>query len=140
MNPVDPLAVDRFVEAGYQPFADALGDFFGSPVAYMFFDQPHAVYYDWAERTGDLRAAMPFHESLAASIRERWHERTFGLDHFGVDGYRDLTAVDAQDALVQLSPCSATPSPATTAAPGRWSSSTSSPRPKAERRGPGTGG
>lgn len=179
VNPVDPVAVDRFIEAGYQPFADALGDFFGSTVAYMFFDQPHAVYYDWAERTGDLRSAMPFHESLAVSIRERWAERTphvlaavldgdeperlslraqfyehfsgyametflgrlrtwshahglrqtghevlghvggwaldtaftnwdlrvnFGLDHFGVDGYRDLTAVDAQDALVQLSP------------------------------------
>ncbi|MBB4789196.1 hypothetical protein [Streptomyces rapamycinicus] len=179
VNPVDPVAVDRFIEAGYQPFADALGDFFGSTVAYMFFDQPHAVYYDWAERTGDLRSAMPFHESLAVSIRERWGGRTpqvlaavldgddperlslraqfyehfsgyametflgklrawshahglrqsghevlghvggwaldtafanwdlrvnFGLDHFGVDGYRDLTAVDAQDALVQLSP------------------------------------
>ncbi|MFE9007894.1 hypothetical protein ACFYOY_38190 [Streptomyces sp. NPDC007875] len=179
VNPVDPVAVDRFIEAGYQPFADALGDFFGSTVAYMFFDQPHAVYYDWAERTGDLRSAMPFHESLAVTIRERWGGRTpqvlaavldgddperlslraqfyehfsgyametflgklrtwshahgllqsghevlghvggwaldtafanwdlrvnFGLDHFGVDGYRDLTAVDAQDALVQLSP------------------------------------
>ncbi|WP_432251695.1 hypothetical protein [Streptomyces sp. HNM1019] len=179
VNPVDPVAVDRFIEAGYQPFADALGDFFGSTVAYMFFDQPHAVYYDWAERTGDLRSAMPFHESLAVSIRERWGGRApqvlaavldgddperlslraqfyehfsghametflgrlrawshahglrqsghevlghvggwaldtafanwdlrvnFGLDHFGVDGYRDLTAVDAQDALVQLSP------------------------------------
>ncbi|WP_275561557.1 hypothetical protein [Streptomyces sp. 5-6(2022)] len=179
VNPVDPVAVDRFIEAGYQPFADALGDFFGSTVAYMFFDQPHAVYYDWMERTGDLRSAMPFHESLAVSIRERWGVRTpqvlaavldgddperlslraqfyehfsghametflgklrawshahglrqsghevlghvggwtldtafanwdlrvnFGLDHFGVDGYRDLTAVDAQDALVQLSP------------------------------------
>ncbi|MGY0063928.1 hypothetical protein ACWY4P_46995 [Streptomyces sp. LZ34] len=179
VNPVDPVAVDRFIEAGYQPFADALGDFFGSTVAYMFFDQPHAVYYDWTERTGDLRSAMPFHESLAVSIRERWGGRTpqvlaavldgdeperlslraqfyehfsgyametflgklrtwshahglrqsghevlghvggwaldtaftnwdlrvnFGLDHFGVDGYRDLTAVDAQDALVQLSP------------------------------------
>ncbi|MGW7693521.1 hypothetical protein ACWGMA_32475 [Streptomyces asiaticus] len=179
VNPVDPVAVDRFIEAGYQPFADVLGDFFGSTVAYMFFDQPHAVYYDWAERTGDLRSAMPFHESLAVSIRERWGGRTpqvlaavldgddperlslrtqfyehfsgyametflgklrtwshahglrqsghevlghvggwaldtafanwdlrvnFGLDHFGVDGYRDLTAVDAQDALVQLSP------------------------------------
>nr|WTB10917.1 hypothetical protein OG546_46415 [Streptomyces antimycoticus] len=179
VNPVDPVAVDRFIEAGYQPFADALGDFFGSTVAYMFFDQPHAVYYDWAERTGDLRSAMPFHQSLAVSIRERWGGRTpqvlaavldgadperlslraqfyehfsgyametflgklrawshahglrqsghevlghvggwaldtafanwdlrvnFGLDHFGVDGYRDLTAVDAQDALVQLSP------------------------------------
>ncbi|MBO3678634.1 hypothetical protein J5X86_26955 [Streptomyces sp. NEAU-YJ-81] len=179
VNPVDPVAVDRFIEAGYQPFADALGDFFGSTVAYMFFDQPHAVYYDWAERRGDLRSAMPFHESLAVSIRERWGGRTpqvlaavldgddperlslraqfyehfsgyametflgklrtwshahglrqsghevlghvggwaldtafanwdlrvnFGLDHFGVDGYRDLTAVDAQDALVQLSP------------------------------------
>ncbi|MFI1330565.1 hypothetical protein ACH4U7_10500 [Streptomyces sp. NPDC020845] len=179
VNPVDPVAVDRFIEAGYQPFADALGDFFGSTVAYMFFDQPHAVYYDWAERAGDLRSAMPFHESLAVSIRERWGGQTpqvlaavldgddperlslraqfyehfsgyametflgklrtwshahglrqtghevlghvggwaldtafsnwdlrvnFGLDHFGVDGYRDLTAVDAQDALVQLSP------------------------------------
>lgn len=179
VNPVDPVAVDRFVEAGYQPFADALGDFFGGTVAYMFFDQPHAVFYDWAERTGDLRSAMPFHESLGVSIRERWGERTprvlaavldgddpdrlslraqfyehfsgyametflgrlrawshahglrqsghevlghvggwaldtafanwdlrvnFGLDHFGVDGYRDLTAVDAQDALAQLSP------------------------------------
>lgn len=179
VNPVDPVAVDRFVQAGYQPFAEAVGDFFGGTVAYMFFDQPHAVYYDWAERTGDLRSAMPFHESLAVSIRERWGERTpqvlasvldgddperlslraqfyehfsgyamrtflgrlrawshahglrqsghevlghvggwtldtafanwdlrvnFGLDHFGVDGYRDLTAVDAQDALVQLSP------------------------------------
>ncbi|MCG0289375.1 hypothetical protein [Streptomyces sp. PSAA01] len=179
VNPVDPVAVDRFIEAGYQPFADALGDFFGSTVAYMFFDQPHAVYYDWAQRTGDLRSAMPFHERLAVSIRERWGGRTpqvlaavldgddperlslraqfyehfsgyametflgklrawshahglrqsghevlghvggwaldtafanwdlrvnFGLDHFGVDGYRDLTAVDAQDALVQLSP------------------------------------
>ncbi|KAK1185460.1 hypothetical protein B7755_049715 [Streptomyces sp. NBS 14/10] len=179
VNPVDPVAVDRFIEAGYQPFADALGDFFGSTVAYMFFDQPHAVYYDWAERTGDLRSAMPFHESLAVSIRERWGGQTphvlaavldgddperlslraqfyehfsgyametflgklrtwshahglrqtghevlghvggwaldtafsnwdlrvnFGLDHFGVDGYRDLTAVDSQDALVQLSP------------------------------------
>ncbi|MEV6126407.1 hypothetical protein AB0M05_06190 [Streptomyces violaceusniger] len=179
VNPVDPVAVDRFIEAGYQPFADALGDFFGNTVAYMFFDQPHAVYYDWAERSGDLRSTMPFHESLAVSIRERWGGRTpqvlaavldgdgperlslrsqfyehfsgyametflgklrtwshahglrqsghevlghvggwaldtafanwdlrvnFGLDHFGVDGYRDLTAVDAQDALVQLSP------------------------------------
>ena len=179
VNPLDPVAVDRFIEVGYQPFADALGEFFGDTVAYMFFDQPHAVYYDWAERTGDLRSAMPFHESLAASIRERWGKGTpqvlaavlagddpeqlslraqfyehfsgyametflgrlrawsrahglrqsghevlghvggwaldtafanwdlrvnFGLDHFGVDGYRDLTAVDAQDALMQLSP------------------------------------
>ncbi|WP_052397479.1 hypothetical protein [Streptomyces sp. NRRL F-5123] len=179
VNPVDPAAVDRFVEAGCRPFADALGDFFGSTVAYMFFDQPHAVYYDWEGRTGDLRSAMPFHARLAASIRERWGERTpdvlaavldgdepeqlalraqfyehfsayatrtflgrlrdwshahgllqsghevlghvggwrldtafahwdlrvnFGLDHFGVDGYRDLTAVDAQDGVAQLSP------------------------------------
>ncbi|MGW5355601.1 hypothetical protein ACWERV_34415 [Streptomyces sp. NPDC004031] len=179
VNPMDPAAVDRFVEAGYQPFADALGDFFGSTVAYMFFDQPHAVYYDWEGRTGDLRSAMPFHARLAASVRERWGARTpevlaavldgeepeqlslraqfyehfsayatrtflgrlrdwshahgllqsghevlghvggwrldtafahwdlrvnFGLDHFGVDAYRDLTAVDAQDAVAQLSP------------------------------------
>ncbi|WP_329567609.1 hypothetical protein [Streptomyces sp. NBC_01361] len=179
VNPMDPVAVDRFIAAGYEPFARAIGDHFGSTVAYLFFDQPHAVFYDWAERTGQQRSAIPYHRSLGAALREeladdlpralaallggddadarslrtRFYDRfsqyaqetflgrvrdwchghgllvsghevlghvggwnldtafsdwdlrvNFGLDHFGVDGYRDLTAVDAQDAVDQLSP------------------------------------
>lgn len=179
VNPLDVVAAERFVEAGLEPFRLALGDWFGTTVQYMFFDQPHAVYYDWAERVGHLRSAMPWHSSLDVLLRARWgdelptvlravlrgsstedlarrcafyelfsrqamavflgtlrdwahhnglrqsgHEvlshvgswtpgssfdnwdlrANFGLDHFGVEAYRDLTAVDAQDAISQLSP------------------------------------
>lgn len=179
VNPLDPSAVDRFVQAGLEPFRSALGEWFGGTVQYVFFDQPHAVYYDWAERDGQLGSAMPWHSSLDALLRDQWGDElplvlravlrgsstddlarrcafyevfsrramavflgtlrdwahrnglrqsghevlshvgswtpgasfdnwdlrvNFGLDHFGVDAYRDLTAVDAQDAVSQLSP------------------------------------
>lgn len=179
VNPMDPVAVDRFIAAGYEPFARTIGEHFGTTVAYLFFDQPHAVFYDWAERSGQQISAIPFHRrlgdvlrrelgddlprALAAvldgdsvadrSLRTRFYDslsrhaqetflgrvRTwchdhdlllsghevlghvggwnldtafsdwdlrvnFGLDHFGVDSYRDLTAVDAQDAVDQLCP------------------------------------
>ncbi|MEJ3653375.1 hypothetical protein WEH80_10350 [Actinomycetes bacterium KLBMP 9759] len=176
VNVLDRAAVERFVAAGYEPIAQRLGPHLGYTVAYMFFDQPHAVFYDWAQRSGDVLSSMPFHSSLDRVIREqpdhpemlaavlhagdagqlarrarfyelfsthameaflgtvsRWsHEHdllqsghevlshvgswnvgdafgnwdlrlNFGLDHFGVDAYRDLTAVDAQDAVPQLS-------------------------------------
>ena len=179
VNQMDSAAVDRFIAVGYEPFARTIGEHFGTTVAYLFFDQPHAVFYDWAERTGQQISAIPFHHSLAEALRgelrddlpsalaaliggdsvaarslrarfydsfSRHAQRTFlgrvrswchdhdlllsghevlghvggwnldtafsdwdlrvnfGLDHFGVDSYRDLTAVDAQDAVDQLSP------------------------------------
>ncbi|MEV7693424.1 hypothetical protein AB0N73_08840 [Microbacterium sp. NPDC089189] len=180
VNPLDRVAVERFVEAGYEPFRRAFGDHFGQTVRYVFFDQPHAVYYDWAERAGDPRSALPIHTAMTEVLRSRfgdelpavwaavlgetadagalarrarfwetfstyaigtflgtladWSHRhgllqtghevlghvgswtpgasfdtwdlraNFGLDHFSVDRYRDLTAVDAQDAVAQLSP------------------------------------
>ncbi|MCS4277204.1 hypothetical protein M2390_002408 [Mycetocola sp. BIGb0189] len=180
VNPLDPEAVDRFIEAGYEPFREAVGDHFGSTVRYVFFDQPHAVYYDWAQRSGGVGSSVPIHTTtldLARAIGEDTHAATiwavftetedpaalalrarfwqfyaelsmegflgklrdwshrygllqsghevlthigtftpgtefgdwdlranFGLDHFGVDAYRDLTAVDAQDGVAQLSP------------------------------------
>ncbi|WP_211250765.1 hypothetical protein [Mycetocola saprophilus] len=180
VNPLDPEAVDRFIEAGYEPFREAVGDHFGSTVRYVFFDQPHAVYYDWAQRSGGVGSSVPIHTTtldLARALGEDTHAATiwavftetedpaalalrarfwqfyaelsmegflgklrdwshrygllqsghevlthigtftpgtefgdwdlranFGLDHFGVDAYRDLTAVDAQDGVAQLSP------------------------------------
>ncbi|RLP75311.1 hypothetical protein D9V32_10505 [Mycetocola tolaasinivorans] len=180
VNPLDPAAVDRFIEAGYEPFREAVGDHFGSTVRYVFFDQPHAVYYDWTQRSGGIGSSVPVHtdtldlarslgadthdaliwavftetsDPAALALRARfwqfyaeltmegflgklrdWSHRhsllqsghevlthigtftpgtefgewdlraNFGLDHFGVDAYRDLTAVDAQDGVAQLSP------------------------------------
>jgi hypothetical protein len=178
INYMQKPAVDRFIEAGYQPFYDAMGDYFGSTVTYFFFDQPHANFYGWAQHHGDLASTMPYSDDLTELIRSLWpddypavllallggtnaaasalraqfyefygarqaeiffgtasawtrakgvlftgHEVlahvgrwqlggaftnwdlriNFGLDYFAIDGYRDFTSVDAQDANPQLS-------------------------------------
>jgi hypothetical protein len=72
VNFVDAEAARRFVEVGYQPFHDVLGDFFGSTITYFFFDQPHANFYSWAEQHGNLRSAVPYQSDLPGLIRERW--------------------------------------------------------------------
>lgn len=180
INPLDSAAVQRFIDVAYEPFARELGPALGDTVRYMFFDQPHAVYYDWAGRAGDPRSSIPFDAAFGARVTERFgvdapaawlavveetdapdrlrlradfwdlytevsmdtflrpvrdwahahgllqsgHEvlthvgswtpgsafdnfelrANFGLDHFGVDRFRDLTAVDAQDGVGQLGP------------------------------------
>ena len=178
VNFADPVAVQRFVEAGYEPFHQVLGEYFGTTITYFFFDQPHANFYSWTEQQGNLRSPIPYHPNLAALIRARWpdcyprvlqsllygsgaqaksdraqfydflgqHHRkvflgaikdwttrrgvalsghevlahvghwnlggafrewdlrvNFGLDYFAIDSYRDITGVDAQDSVPQLS-------------------------------------
>lgn len=168
----------RFLEVGYEPFFEAVGDHFGSTVKYFFFDQPHATFYDWAQRDGNLHSSVPYAEGLrqhietstgrpfaqvllsllddvgdtTATVRlgfydaysalvlrnflgtladwctdhhvalsghevlghvgswspsrafASWDLRVnFGLDYFGVDAYRGITGVDAQDCVPQLS-------------------------------------
>ncbi|MFV0452168.1 MAG: hypothetical protein ACK5LS_07990 [Propioniciclava sp.] len=75
INVVDPRAVARFIEAGYEPFHAALEDHFGTTVTYFFFDQPHANLYQWAQHRGDLGNSMPFCSDLAHEIRQRWPGR-----------------------------------------------------------------
>lgn len=75
VNFLDRRAAERFVEAGYEPFHDALGEFFGSTITYFFFDQPHANFYTWAQHHGDLGTAMPYRSELPRLIRERWRGR-----------------------------------------------------------------
>ena len=171
-------AAERFVEVAYEPCYRTLGPYFGNTVSYVFFDQPHATFYDWAQRAGNLRSSFlhtpelaerferdhgrAFSSALLALVHDvgqetaalradfystysrlaqesflgvlsawcrshgvalsghevlghvgSWHPAkmfatwdlrvNFGLDHFGVDAYRDLTGVDAQDCVPQLS-------------------------------------
>lgn len=90
INPLDPEAVARFVDAGYAPFAEGLGEHLGTTVRYMFFDQPHAVFYDWAERTGDPRSALPFHDALRAALEERFGDRAPAVWAAAIDDDSDL--------------------------------------------------
>jgi hypothetical protein len=178
-NYLKRATAERFIEVGYQPFFDSFGEHFGSTVKYFFFDQPHATFYDWPGRFGNLKSSLPyapelrdhmessegmnFHSLLlsiledlgpeTATLRTTFYERftelmfenylkplsqwtldhdvdlsghevlghvgswhpsrafsdwdlrvNFGLDYFGVDGYRGRTGIDAQDCVPQLSP------------------------------------
>jgi hypothetical protein len=168
----------RFIQVGYEPFFQSFGSHFGSTVKYFFFDQPHATFYDWAQRDGNLRSSIPYADELGGHIEAStghsfacsllallddvgdqtatlrldfyqaytdlvlgnylgtlsrwakahdvalsghevlghvgsWHPSrafrawdlrvNFGLDYFRVDSYRDITGVDAQDCVAQLS-------------------------------------
>jgi hypothetical protein len=169
---------ERFIEAGYEPFRRTFGDYLGTTVQYVFFDQPHATFHDWPQRHGKLRSSLLYSAELAEAFRAEtgrdfghallalvtdvgpdtraircdfyqtfteltfrnylgtladwcqehglalsghevlghvgsWHPGgafsswdlrvNFGLDYFGVDSYRNLTGVDAQDCVPQLS-------------------------------------
>jgi hypothetical protein len=168
----------RFVDVGCEPLFRAFGKHFGTTVKYIFFDQPHANFYDWPQRFGNLRSSLPYAEELQSFVEARtgasigqllmalledigertpalragfyaaytelacraylgtmadwakrrhialsghevlghvgsWHPSAafgnwdlrvnFGLDYFGVDSYRGITGVDAQDCVPQLS-------------------------------------
>jgi hypothetical protein len=168
----------RFLEVGYEPFFRSFGDHFGKTVKYFFYDQPHATFYDWAQRQGELGSSIPYAPELRAHIESStghpfshgllallqgvgeqtgalrmgfyeaytdlvlrnylgplagwahahgvalsghevlghvgsWHPSrafgswdlrvNFGLDYFAVDSFRDITGVDAQDCVPQLS-------------------------------------
>jgi len=173
-----PETAHRFIETGYEPFRLAFGEHFGTTVRYVFFDQPHATFHDWAQRHGNLRSSLPYAPGLVGAVGAQtsrsfehallalvtdigpetrslrcgfyqaftelacssylgpiadwcqenglalsghevlghvgsWHPSrafstwdlrvNFGLDYFGLDAYRDITGVDAQDCVPQLS-------------------------------------
>jgi hypothetical protein len=79
INHMDPAAVRRFVEVGYQPIADALGDHIGTTVQYLFFDQPHPNFFSWAQHQGQLAHAMPVSAAFLEHLRDRWGERLGGV-------------------------------------------------------------
>lgn len=68
INYLDPAAAKRFTEVGLQPYADVLGDHMGDTVAYVFFDQPHASFWDWTERTGSLSSAIMYAPVLRDAV------------------------------------------------------------------------
>lgn len=75
MNHMDPEAVRRFIEVGYQPIADALGEHMGTTVRYLFFDQPHPNFFSWAQHDGQLGHAMPVSTQFVEHLRDRWGSR-----------------------------------------------------------------
>jgi len=178
INYLLPEAAERFLEVGYEPYREALGEHLGGTVRYAFFDQPHGCFFRWRQHRGHVGASLmwasaladryarehpaPFRRSLLALVDDvgpatparrcdffatyaaqgidsffgtlsRWCRRygialsghevlghvsswdftgtvitddprtNFGTDYFGLDRWRDLTAVDARNSEPQLS-------------------------------------
>jgi len=178
INYLRPDAAERFLEVGYEPYARAFGQHLGSTVRYVFYDQPHACFFDWAQNDGTTGSSLMFDPVLVARLREATGDRlaeallalardagpgsgalratffevyaalgidaffgtlacwchdhglllsghevlghvstwdpagtiitddartNFGLDYFGIDAWRDVTAVDARNSAPQLS-------------------------------------
>ncbi|MDX6411634.1 MAG: hypothetical protein QOE91_1150, partial [Gaiellaceae bacterium] len=78
MNYLLPEATQRFIEVGYEPFHDVLGEYFGNPIKYMFIDHPGAGSYDWDERYGAVGNSIPFAWTLRSAF-EAAHDATLGL-------------------------------------------------------------
>lgn len=70
MNYLLPEATQRFIEVGYEPFYEALGDSFGDPIKYMFIDHPGAGYYDWDERYGAVGNSIPYAVTLRPAFED----------------------------------------------------------------------
>ena len=64
VNLLHPRAARRFIEAGYEPYAQTVGDFFGNTLEYLFIDQPYTGFYTWNEHFSDVLNSLMFDESL----------------------------------------------------------------------------
>ncbi|MDQ0391132.1 carbohydrate-binding protein [Labrys monachus] len=67
VNYLLPETARRFIEVGYEPYRAAIGDFFGDPVKYMFFDHPYCGFYRWKQHAGDLGNSLLHADRLVAA-------------------------------------------------------------------------
>lgn len=73
MNYLNPLATKRFIEVGYEPYYRVIGEFFGNPLTFIFFDQPHAGFYTWQEHEGNITNSLMYDEGLVSAFQKRHH-------------------------------------------------------------------
>jgi|GEM_PF-997129 len=61
---LNPEAIRRFVEVGYEPYWRELAPYFGGPLYAVFLDEPYAGFYNWPERSGDIYTSFMYNEAF----------------------------------------------------------------------------
>ena len=77
INYLDKKATQQFIKVGYEPFKRAVGDYFGKTVFCMFMDHPHAGFYSWKEKEGNIKNTLMYDEGL--------HTRFLAEHHYPVE-------------------------------------------------------
>ncbi|HFG9917480.1 TPA: hypothetical protein ACJXFE_004224 [Salmonella enterica subsp. enterica serovar Warragul] len=70
INYLMPEAAENFIRVGYEPYARAFGDHFGKTVAYLFFDQPHACFWQWNEQAGSVKSSLMYEKRLIDALQQ----------------------------------------------------------------------
>jgi hypothetical protein len=80
INYLLPEAAVRFTEVGYDPIFDAVGEYFGDPIRYLFIDHPQPGYYTWDDHRGPLGSSVLYAPPLPdAFAREHGYPFTKAL-------------------------------------------------------------
>ncbi|HYF93284.1 MAG TPA: glycosyl hydrolase [Symbiobacteriaceae bacterium] len=66
---LNPDAIRRFIEVGYEPFWRELAPYFGDPLYAVFLDEPYAGFYNWAERSGEIYTSFMYNEEFFAQFQ-----------------------------------------------------------------------
>ncbi len=64
MNYLLPEATQKFIQVAYEPFAEKMNDLLGDPLAFAFYDHPHAAFYSWEQLEGNVLNSLMFTEAL----------------------------------------------------------------------------
>lgn len=70
VNYLHAETAETFIQAGLEPYAQAVGDYFGSTIPYLFFDHPYGGFYTWTERRGALGNSLMFTPDLVQCFME----------------------------------------------------------------------
>lgn len=70
INYLLPEAAESFIRVGYEPYARAFGEHFGTTVKYMFYDQPHGCFYQWQQHSGPVKSSLMANSRLFEHLIE----------------------------------------------------------------------
>lgn len=70
INYLDPRATRHFIDVGYEPYRRSVGEFFGKTIFCMFMDHPHAGFYSWKQKEGNIKNSLMFDEGLQSAFQK----------------------------------------------------------------------
>ncbi len=73
INYLDSEAARRFIQVGYEPYREVVGEYFGSTIPCIFMDHPRAGFYRWDELEGTIGNSLMYHPSLRSTFVEEHH-------------------------------------------------------------------
>ena len=83
INYLSPQAVEAFIQAGYEPYREWVGQYFGDPIQYIFFDHPYAGFYTWQEQSGEIGNSLMFDAALPETfLAQKGYPLEQALLHF----------------------------------------------------------